>query len=63
MKKAESKQKGGFRYRYSRETIEKYLKLPARMKLQWLEEINRFSFNAMPRENRRIWEQFRQGKI
>jgi hypothetical protein len=63
MEKAKFLRKKGFRYSCSSETIEKYLKLPARMKLQWLEDINRFSFYATPRKNRRIWEQFREGKI
>lgn len=63
MKKDKSRRKKGFRYRYSRETIERYLTLPAKMKLQWLEEINQFSYKAMPKKNRRIWEQFRQGEI
>jgi len=53
----------GYRYYCSMETIKEYMALPAAMKLEWLEEINRFSYYAMPAKNREIWEKFRKGEI
>jgi hypothetical protein len=37
--------------------------MPARMKLQWLEEINRFLYQATPEKNKNIQQMFRSGKI
>lgn len=53
---------GGYYYTYSKETIRKYLNLPTKMKLEWLEEVNRFLYHTMTPENRAIWERFRRGE-
>jgi len=53
----------GFRQYYDRETLEKYMTMPARMKLQWLEEINRFLYQATPEKNKVIQQMFRSGKL
>lgn len=62
-KRAKKQQRKGYRYYCSMETIKQYMALPAAMKLEWLEEINRFSYYAMPAKNRKIWEKFRKGEI
>lgn len=48
---------------YSKDQLKRYMALPAEWKLEWLEEINQFLYEAMPPENRKIWEKFRRGEI
>jgi len=62
-RKADKENKTGFYYCLSEETIRKYMSLPARMKLKWLEEANRFSRKALTSKTRRFWQQFRRGEI
>lgn len=53
----------GFSFHPTREALVAYAKLSAKQKLEWLEEINRFLYNAMPKSRRRIAEKFRSGEI
>ena len=53
----------GYRYYCSTGTIKEYMAMSTEMKLEWLEEINRFSYHAMPAKNRKIWEMLRKGEI
>ncbi|OGW12536.1 MAG: hypothetical protein A3G93_02840 [Nitrospinae bacterium RIFCSPLOWO2_12_FULL_45_22] len=57
-----NQQAGGYSYSYSEETIREYMQWSAKMKLDWLEEANRFLYRNMPPENRLIWERFRRGE-
>lgn len=65
IRKANQRPKGGFRYFRTKEQILEYLKVPARRKLQWLEEIYRFNCR-LARSNPiigKIQEKFRRGEI
>ncbi len=53
----------GFRQYYTRETLQMYMTMSARLKLQWLEEINYFLYQATPEKNKVIQQMFRSGKI
>ncbi|MDI6840036.1 MAG: hypothetical protein QMD71_04145 [bacterium] len=61
MKKRENR--GGYYFYRSKEQLKEYMALPPEQKLEWLEEINRFLYKAMPLENRKICEKFRRGEI
>lgn len=62
-RKVDKKNKTGFYYCLSEETIRKYMSLSPAMKLKWLEEANRFTRKALTSKTRRIWQQFRRGEI
>lgn len=53
----------GYHHSYSEESIKQYMALPTEMKLKWLEEVNRFSYCALPPKNKKIRELLRAGKI
>jgi len=53
----------GYYHSYSEESIKQYMALPTEMKLKWLEEINKFSCQALPPKIKEIRELFRAGKI
>ncbi len=53
----------GYRQYYTRDTLKAYVMMSAKMKLEWLEEINRFLYHATPEKNKTIQKMFRDGKI
>lgn len=57
------KAKKGFEHHPTAEDIRSYRKLSAQDKLNWLEEANRFTSEALKGKTKKIWEQFRRGEI
>ncbi len=55
--------KKGFRYVCTIEDIRSYRKLPAEMKLKWLDDAIRFCTKAILGKVKKIWDDFRAGKI
>lgn len=55
--------KKGFSFKPTTEYIKETMDMPARFKLDWLEEIKEFTFKAVRGERRKIWEKFRRGEI
>lgn len=53
----------GFSYRVSDDQIRRWRALPAEVKLQWLEDANRFLAVALTPQARAIQERFRHGEI
>lgn len=58
-----STNKGGFYYKVSPEKINWWRSIPAKQKLEWLEDANSFLKIALSAEKRRIMERFRKGEI
>jgi len=44
---------------YIRETMD----MPIKAKLEWLEEVNNFTYKTLSKQKRRIWEKFRKGEV
>ena len=57
------KNKRGFGFKPDIEYIKQTMDMPARFKLEWLEEINAFTNKALSKRKRKIWEKFRRGEI
>ena len=55
--------KGGFSYIYTKEKAEEYKKLTPEQRLEWLEKMNRFLYNFMPKESKVFQEKLRHGII
>jgi len=55
--------KKGFGHDATEESIKDYGGLSAELKLKWLEEVNRFLYNSMSENKRKIAEKFRAGEI
>lgn len=55
--------KGGFSYVVTDEQIRAWKALPAKDKLDWLEQANQFINKALTPERRQIMERFRRGEI
>lgn len=53
----------GFSYTLEDEKIRAYMKLSAAEKLQWLEEINRFTFLVLNNRQKEFREKLRSGEI
>lgn len=53
----------GFSYAVTEESIRKWMRVSAKMKLEWLEEINKFIWKYAPRESKRMMRLLREGKI
>lgn len=53
----------GYWYELSEGAIRRYLQIPPEERLEWLEEANRFLFEAQPLENRALWEKPRRGEV
>ena len=53
----------GYWYCLTDEAILKYMQWPIKTRLVWLEEANRFLFQALTEETKRIREQFRKAEI
>ncbi|MBI5252842.1 MAG: hypothetical protein HY930_00365 [Euryarchaeota archaeon] len=53
----------GFPYAVTEESLRKWMRMPAKMKLEWLEEINEFIWGYAPEKNKKIMARFRKGDI
>ncbi|MBU0672691.1 MAG: hypothetical protein KJ732_06670 [Candidatus Margulisbacteria bacterium] len=58
-----SSKRKGFRYVYTKEKAAEYKKLSVLQKLEWLEKMNRFLYNFMPKESKLFAERLRKGEI
>lgn len=54
---------GGIEYEYSREILDAYRKSPTEWKLNWLEEVNRLSFQVLDEKHLALREKMRRGEI
>ena len=54
---------GGYSYTVTKAQIKKYQALPPAARLQWLEDANRFLWEAMSDEAKKKREMFRRGEI
>ena len=63
MDKKKNKKSGGYSYSVTMADIKKFSALPVELRLQWLEEANRFLYFAMDDEAKRIREKLRKGEI
>lgn len=55
--------RGGFSYRVTDEHLRRWRALPARVKLQWLEDANRLLAAALTPKARAIQDRFRRGEL
>jgi len=53
----------GFSYKVSEETLKKWIAMPPKLKLEWLEEINEFISKFAPEKSKEIISKFRKGEI
>jgi hypothetical protein len=53
----------GYGYHLTDEAILKYMQWSIETRLIWLEEANRFLFDALPEETKKIREQLRKGAV
>ncbi len=58
----ETRKNKGFCYKVEREKIAEYKRLPAKVKLKWLEDIFLFTEKALSPEAKRVREHFRNGE-
>jgi hypothetical protein len=63
MSEEKSDELKGFSYSLEDEKILSYMKLTTEEKLQWLEDINRFTFFVLNDRQKEFREQLRSGKI
>ena len=61
--KKKSNERKGLSYSLEDEKILAYMKLTAQEKLQWLEEINRFTFFVLNDRQKEFREKLRSGQI
>ncbi len=54
---------GGIEYECSKEAIEKYKAMPAKWKLDWLEEANRLTFNVLSEKEKKVRNKIRKGLV
>jgi hypothetical protein len=57
------RRRGGFSYRVTDEQLHRWRALPARVKLQWLEDANRLLASALTPKARAIQDCFRRGEL
>lgn len=57
------KTSGGIEYEYSREILDAYRRTPAEWKLNWLEEVNKLTFQVLDEKHRALREKMRHGKV
>jgi len=57
------KPRGGYSYTITKAQIRKWRALPVEVRLQWLEDANRFLWEAMSEKAKKKREQFRRGEI
>ena len=53
----------GYSYTVEDDKILEYMKLSTEQKLQWLEEINAFTFAVLSEEEKLLRQKFRSGEI
>lgn len=53
----------GFRYFVSLEEIRRYMKVPYKWRLEWLEEANEFTRKVLSTQKLQVWERLRRGEI
>jgi len=58
-----NKSNKGFAFKPDINYIKETMDMPARAKLEWLEEANSFIYKALPKGKRKIWEKFRRGEV
>ena len=63
MDKKKNKKSGGYSYSVTMADIKKFSALPVELRLQWLEEANRFLYFAMDENAKKIREKLRKGEI
>ncbi len=63
MKNKERNELKGYFYDISEEDIKKYISLPVEMRLEWLEDANRFLFYALDEKAKKIRELLKKGEI
>ena len=56
-------QSKGYSYTIEEEKILEYMKLTTEQKLQWLEEINAFTFAVLSNDEKLLRQKFRSGEI
>jgi hypothetical protein len=56
-------EKKGFYHDFSDETLKKWMSIPAKEKLEWLEEINEFIYKFTGKGQKEIISKFREGEI
>lgn len=54
---------GGFRHHHTKQELREYMKLSARQKLEWLEDVNRFLHDSMSPQAKMIAAGFRNGEV
>jgi hypothetical protein len=59
---ANSESEKGYSYHLTDEAILKYMQWSVETRLTWLEEANRFLFEALPEETKKIREQLLKGE-
>ena len=57
------KNSGGFSYTVTKAQMKKYQALSYEARLQWLEDANRFLWEAMSDEAKKVREAFRKGEM
>ena len=54
---------GGYSYTLTKAQIKKFMDLPVKARLEWLEEANKFLWLAMDEKAKKAREMFRKGEI
>lgn len=55
--------KKGFSYFVDIDDIRRYMKVPYKWRLDWLEEANEFTRHALSGQKLQVWEKLRKGEI
>ncbi len=58
-----NKSNKGFAFKPDINYIKATMNMPAKAKLEWLEEVNAFIHKALPKKKIKIWEKFRRGEV
>jgi hypothetical protein len=59
----QKKTKKGFSYRVTVKQLKQYMRVPAKFKLQWLEEAKEFFDKIASPSAKKCWQMFREGKL
>lgn len=54
-----NKIKKGFAFKPDINYIRETMDMPAKAKLEWLEEVNTFTYKALSKQKRKIWEKIK----
>ena len=52
----------GFAFKPDINYIKETMNMPAKAKLEWLEEANAFIYKALSKQKKKIWEKIKRGK-